>query len=104
MDYLPISDEKWPHSRGNVGKYFLHSHIVSSGKSWHRNKIKKQSGSVVPSHKSNQEMLALLFSSASHHARCAKHGRFLEVLQPRKRSEGKKGEGPNSMVTMGVFW
>ena len=24
MDYLPTLGEKWPHSRGNVGKYSLH--------------------------------------------------------------------------------
>ena len=24
MDYLPILGQKWPHSRGNVGKYSLH--------------------------------------------------------------------------------
>ena len=57
-------DEKWPHARGNVGKYY--PKFGASGKTWHRNKIKKQltaSGSVVPSHTSNQEILALLFSS-----------------------------------------
>ena len=24
MDYLPTLGEKWPHSRGNVGKYSIH--------------------------------------------------------------------------------
>ena len=24
MDYLPTLGEKWPHSRGKVGKYSLH--------------------------------------------------------------------------------
>ena len=24
MDYLPTLGKKWPHSRGNVGKYSLH--------------------------------------------------------------------------------
>ncbi len=24
MDYLPTLGEKWPHSKGNVGKYSLH--------------------------------------------------------------------------------
>ena len=24
MNYLPTLGEKWPHSRGNVGKYSLH--------------------------------------------------------------------------------
>ena len=31
MDYLPTLGEKWPHSRGNVGKYSLHgSYGISS--------------------------------------------------------------------------
>ena len=35
MDYLPTLGEKWPHSRGNVGKYSLHG---SYGNIWESTK------------------------------------------------------------------
>ena len=58
MDYLPTLGEKWPHSRGNVGKYSLHG---ASG--FERNLIlRKMSGP--------ENMVKNIFVSHSHSHGC----------------------------------
>lgn len=94
MDYLPIWDEKWPHPRGNVGKYFLY--IEDLGKAGTETRSKNRVDQLHQATNQTKKCWRCSFPQLVIMPG-VQNMAVLGGLQPTKRSEGKKGEGPNSM-------
>ena len=92
---LPILDEKWPHSRGNVGNYFLF-YIEHLGKAGTETRSKNRVDQLYQATNQTKKCWRSSFPQLVIMPG-VQNMAVLEFLQPRKRSEGKKGDGPNSM-------